>query len=314
MGVSLGSRDRGAWATGARPSYEVGWLPSDTSASGAAPWTDLPDREDLPAEVLDKVRLLPLLTVLGKRPALTTPIGVDASGAPAGWDLLKPSTWHVRVQASEPGPAAEFLRSLVIGLAVSSRPSQLQMAAIDLRGSGLGILEALPHGLTQTAYRVDFAIEILSWMAAEIRRRRAQTARRPQLAIVIDDLAELEAQGGRAASRLLNQILSAGCLAGVHVLAADGFAGRPLPGSRLGWDDDVALVVELPASSTSGVQADWAVIHTAGGTLRLVTAWLPAVDLDIVIRRIQDDGGRAGEAARGGAETLALAKPGAQPG
>ncbi len=314
MGVSLGSRGLGAWATGARSSCEVGWLPSDTSASGAAPWTDLPDREHLPARVPNKVRLLPLLTVLGKRPALTTPIGVNASGTPVSWDLMKPSTWHVRVQASEPGPAAEFLRTLVIGLAASSRPSQLQMAAIDLRGSGLGILEALPHGLTQTALRVDFAIEILSWMAAEIRRQRAQAGRRSQLAVVIDDLADLEAQGGRAASRLLNQILSTGSLAGVHVLAAHGSAGRPLPGSRLRWDDDVALVGELPSPSTPGDQADWAVIHAAGGTVRLETAWLPAADLDIVIRRIRDDGGKSGEAARGGEETVEPAKLGAQPG
>jgi hypothetical protein len=146
----------------------------------------------------ESVRLVPLLSSLGKRPTTTAVAGVDRHGVPVILNLGDEATWHV-VMLSDGGPQkSDWLRCLVASLALASKPSELQLLGVDLSGVELAFIDALPQALTDVAFRADTAIDLLAWLRDETDRRRALNRKAPQLVLVIDDL---DRQGGAEPSQ-----------------------------------------------------------------------------------------------------------------
>jgi hypothetical protein len=233
----------------------------------------------------ESVSLVPLLSSLGKRPTTTAVAGVDRHGVPVILNLGDEATWHV-VMLSDGGPQkSDWLRCLVASLALASKPSELQLLGVDLSGVELAFIDALPQALTDVAFRADTAIDLLAWLRDETDRRRALNRKAPQLVLVIDDLAALVRQTGKAALSLANRLFRVGPQAGVHIVAGwGGGSARWLQELQTGA---ACLRATALTSGMGGLRTASYGTHLSDRGWTLQCACLPVPDLDRVVRKVR---------------------------
>ena len=243
---------------------------------------------ELEAEPSAGLRLLPLMAALGEQPALTAVVGMTEAGQPLTVSLDGSACRHLWIQALAGSGKSELLRSMLLSLAISSRPAEVQVLAVDIGGRQLACLEALPHAVTDLATEASFAVELLTWLRSEGERRTANGASQPRLLLVVDGLNRVPAANRAAFDRLLAECLTSPARAGLHIwLAAD--AGT------------------TPASVGAGGRSDVCQIHAAGDVGRFAfhlgiertvveAAWLPLRELEAAVqlaRRRPSDVARA---------------------
>jgi len=247
-----------------------------------------------PSELL---RMLPLLTALGSHSAMTAVAGVDEHGVPVLLNLLHQDTWHFVVESSDNAVRSSWLRSMTASLALGTRPSELQLLGVDLTGVEQTYIEALPHALTDVAFRADNAIDLLAWLRDESDRRMTLGRQVPHLVLVIDDLGELVEQTGRVAKSLVKRLLEQGRPFGIHILA--------------GWDPAQASELAEVESTSGCARANGLITESAVtspgdfeiaiDSLRCVvrSAHLSAADMDRLARDLQRTSG-SGPGRQGG--------------
>jgi hypothetical protein len=163
-----------------------------------------------------------------------------------------------------------------LGLAMVTRPSQLQILGVDFSSRELSILESLPHAAAETAYDLATAQVNLSWLAAELRARMEEGRRWPEMVLVVEDVDGLgRGQGGRARSAM-SAMLRSGGVWGIHILGAANNPGGGLKAA--GWcRPDVARI-------TLG-DLQGAFDYSCGEeSLRLTEIRVSAVELDRIAR------------------------------
>lgn len=152
-----------------------------------------------------------------------TVLGIAADGVPLCWSLKSPSTPHAMVAGTTGSGKTVLLRSIILGLAISTHEANLKMILIDPKASdGVGAFNALwslPHLSRPVIWTQDEAIEALQ---STIRlMEREQAAARPfRVLIVVDELFDLLASGPRSDEvvALLQRLLQRGREAGIHLL------------------------------------------------------------------------------------------------
>ncbi len=254
-------------------------LGAEAVAIHAAPGGITIDVSPAPSE---PPRLLPIISSLGPYPAMTAVAGVDEHGVPVLLNLLHRNTWHLAVEASQAGDRSAWLRSIVASLAVGSRPSDLQFLGVDLTGAELAFIEALPHALTDVAFRADSAIDLLAWLRDEAERRRSRNYQTPHLVVVIDDLAALARQTGKVALALINRLFHQGSLSGVHVFAGWD-PGRKDELTGLRCPVDCARATARLANVAAPRVGDFDIVAAERSCVVRAT-YLPALDMDRVVR------------------------------
>ncbi|WP_298251566.1 FtsK/SpoIIIE domain-containing protein [uncultured Arthrobacter sp.] len=175
---------------------------------------------------------------------------------------------HLLVAGTTGSGKSEFLRTLVLGLAVDQPPELLTMLLIDYKGgSGLGSLAALPHCVgSLTDLSSESTARALTSLRAELRRRETLCAdhdasdlvdlRRvdpaacpPRLLVVIDEFRMLSEDVPGAVQDLL-RIAALGRSLGVHlVLATQRAQGAVTPDLRANITSSVLLRVQTPMES-----------------------------------------------------------------
>ena len=135
------------------------------------------------------LRLLPLMHALHDVSALNAVVGMQISGKPLILDMNKPSTWHLFAMGKSGCGKSELMRTILASLCLTSRRSQLSALGIDIGGQELGLIEALPHMLTDLATDRDFAKELILWLAQEVQRRLQIGVSKPHLFLFVDDFA-----------------------------------------------------------------------------------------------------------------------------
>ncbi|NIR28375.1 MAG: NACHT domain-containing protein, partial [Gammaproteobacteria bacterium] len=224
---------------------------------------------EIPATVDSELRLLPLMHALGDLPARTAVVGMTADGHPLTLSLDEPATQHLLVHGAAGSGKSELLRSLMLSLALTSRPGQLQILGVDLTGRELRCLEALPHALTDLATEADFARELLDWVVQEAERRRAAAVSEPRLLLLLDGYEQMPAASRPRLDDGLGRCLRLGQGAGLHVLVSA--RGREMSGLFAAAGDRETLAVaeagEAPGRFT---------FRTANEHIDATVAWLPA--------------------------------------
>lgn len=218
-------------------------------------------------------RLLDLLAASAEWRPFEVPVG--ATEGDALWITLgAPRSAHILL-ADTAGPSrSNFLRSIAVGLAVTTRPSLLQILIIDLSGRELHPLESLPHAVAETASDPLSARLSLRWLAAEFQARAVEKRAWPRMLLVVDDLSSLAAAAPRSLVEILSVFLGCGAALGIHVLAG---SERPALQNLLGTDRPVALI------EGAGPPGCYDLI-TSGRRQRFTAATLPVIDLDAVAR------------------------------
>jgi hypothetical protein len=232
------------------------------------------------------LRLLPLLMNMDRLPALHLPLGMSERGRPLVIDLQEPKSWNLLAIGSQGAGKSELLRSSLLSLALCHRRSQVQLLAIDLSGRELGVLEALPHALTDLGSERDFVDELLFWLLAELERRVLNGIRQPALILALDELQNWIALDPEINLGLLDDLLDQGPEAGVHCLLAAEVVEQDWFES-LCQRSDLAL---LDGRGSARVQAAPGTFWVAGsrGCKRIRSARLSPADLDQALDMAQE--------------------------
>jgi DNA segregation ATPase FtsK/SpoIIIE-like protein len=166
------------------------------------------------------LRLLPLMHAIHEMPALNALVGMQTSGKPLILDMNQPSTWHLLALGRAGCGKSELLRTLAASLCLTSKRSELNILGVDIGGHELGMIEAIPHILTDLATDREFAKELILWLAQEVRRRLQIGIRKPHLVLFVDDFTWLDTERSQQIHKALNEIVLKGFESGVHVIGA----------------------------------------------------------------------------------------------
>ncbi|KNC19548.1 hypothetical protein AC792_05485 [Arthrobacter sp. RIT-PI-e] len=207
----------------------------------------------------------------------TARLGRSGRG-PVVLDLVKDGP-HVLVAGTTGSGKSEFLRTLVLSLALDQPPEQLNFVLVDYKGgSGLGVLAGLPHCVgSLTDLSSESTARALTSLRAELRRRerlyadqgvhdldalrRAAPSDCPaRLAVVIDEFRMLSDEVPTAVPDLM-KIAALGRSLGVHlILATQRAQGAVTPDIRANITSSVVLRVQTAMESQdllgSGAAAD----------------------------------------------------------
>ncbi|GAB3839082.1 FtsK/SpoIIIE domain-containing protein [Dactylosporangium cerinum] len=134
---------------------------------------------------------------------LAVPIGSDPEGRAILVDLRDGSEGgmgpHGLVVGAAGAGTSELLRSLVLGLAVTNSPAELNILAVDFGGATFAGLEALPH---LAGIVVDDVPRLVHVLLGEVdRRQQADPGRRPRLLVVIDEFGSSSPRSRRPSTR-----------------------------------------------------------------------------------------------------------------
>lgn len=234
---------------------------------------------EIPRHATGELRLLPFMRSLGDIGELTAVVGRNMD---MGAELLPLRAWrhaHLIVQGSTSTGKSELLRTLLISLALTSRPSQVALLGIDIGGRELTALEAIPHRGEALATRPQAAVRMIERLRAEATRRRLKRIASPRIACFIDDLAWLSRDRRCEVLKHLLHLIEFGGHVGMHI-----FAGLRTPSMRLlaplAADCLPQQVCSLLAIE-SGTQYMRTFEMSWGGEPRAVqAAWMSVHDID----------------------------------
>ncbi|MGA9531229.1 MAG: FtsK/SpoIIIE domain-containing protein [Anaerolineales bacterium] len=233
---------------------------------------------DVAAEPEPDLRLLPLMQAIGDLPPRSAVIGMTAQDHPLTLCLRDPASQHLLISGPVGSGKSELLRTLLLSLALTSRPAQLQAVGIDLSGRELACLESLPHALTDLGSGPGFALELLEWLDGEIDRRRQSSVADPAIVLLVDDWDRLLPNIAGRAQAAMCKCLTVGADVGVHLLLAAAEFGQ-----NVGWLAEGQGVCTARAGSQPGQ------FEFRGGELEVMAsvAWIPAVELSAAVELAQ---------------------------
>jgi len=229
------------------------------------------------------LRLLPLLGALDERVPLTALVGMSDQGRPLVMDLRQEDSWHLWIEGPKGCGKSELLRTLIISLALGSRPSQLKLLGIDMTGQELAMIEALPHALARLATNVRHATEMVFWLEREIERRLRDRILQPAIVLVVDDLAWMDLRPTRGLTGGFRRLLSNAERAGVHLLGASRSIQTPHVRRTLCAS---GLTKAMPGPQGEEDLGMFEFRSTRGKRRRARIAWLSAADIQRAVARI----------------------------
>jgi S-DNA-T family DNA segregation ATPase FtsK/SpoIIIE len=246
---------------------------------------------EVPRADPEPVRLLGLLGAIGQPPPVTACLGLSDDGRPLLLRLPSPDVAHVLVAGATGSGKTELMRSLVVSLALLNRQARLQLALIDPKARGFLPLAGLPHLVAEVASDSGPALALLDRLMTEMDRRDREGAAAPRVVVVVDELLDVLAVGGKAAEAALTRLAQRGREAGLHLLAGTQKPSAAALGSMLKANFPVRLVGRVGSAEDARVasgqagtgaekllgQGDFLVV-AGGRTTRFQAAWLPARD------------------------------------
>ncbi|GAA1543784.1 hypothetical protein GCM10009827_074400 [Dactylosporangium maewongense] len=231
-----------------------------------------PPRRPLVEESADGLQAVPFPTLYGIDPLtfdpaatwttpgnLTVPIGTDPDGRPVLLDLREPGHGgtgpHGLVVGAVGSGKSELLRTLIIGLAVTNSPAELNILPVDFRGGAtFAGLETLPHlaglalDLGDDLSLVDRFKDVVQ--GEVVRRQEPFTERRPHLLVVVDEF-DAMLTTDPSLIETFGTICRHGRALGIHLLLAGQRVQR---GWLRGLEADLSLRIALRTGSASESQ------------------------------------------------------------
>lgn len=212
---------------------------------------------EVPRETPRQVLLAELLTRVKTVPPMCAALGTDGEGGPLLLRIDSPDVAHVLISGTTGSGKTVLERTLLLSLAMTNRPGQLQLVLIDPKGRGLELLAGLPHcwqGLGVVEEPGDAALALAALLAEMERRDRARV-RMPHIVVAIDELADLLLTGGQPVAEALTRLTQRGREAGIHVIAATQRPAAALVGGAVKANFPVRLVGSVTSADDARVAA-----------------------------------------------------------
>lgn len=245
------------------------------------------------------VRLLALLRHLSHMPPYTACIGLAENGRPLLIRLSSPDVSHILVAGTTGSGKTELMRALVTSLALTHRQSQLQLALVDPKSRGFGLLAGLPHLMAPVATDRRDIVDLLDRLVAEMERRDAASRSLPRIVVVVDELTDLMASAGKEVEGALTRLAQRGREAGMHLVAgaqkpASAVLGTMLKANfparlvgRVGSVEDARVATGLSGSCAEKLKGRGDFLAVAAGSVtRFQAAWIPPQDWPEVNRQV----------------------------
>jgi len=213
---------------------------------------------EIPRDDPQPVRLLPLFRQLhdvrigtirahpgasGREPAkaavppVTAILGLAEDGSPLLIRLPSPDVAHILVAGTTGSGKTVLLQAMILSLAMTNpapclrtggREGGLALVLVDPKGHAFRLFEGLPHLVRPVIREIGGTVEALQSLVRLMERRsRASPVMggeplqgQPQVALVVDELADLLMVGGRPMREALTRLTQRGREAGIHVIAA----------------------------------------------------------------------------------------------
>lgn len=232
---------------------------------------------DVSVEAVRGPALLWLLDALGTSLSGEVIAGIDRTGRPVTLSLDDSGSSHVIIRGPQGSGKSELLRTLLIGMALEYRPSEMQFIGIDIGGRELALLESLPQHMIDIGTELEYAEELINWLAQLVDLRLSSGTTQPRIVLLCDDIGPL----APSALQTLDSIVASGPQAGVHMLAADREAEQG------GWAPakDAKRCLEIAAISRA--EPGRFVVRSPYPGGEFLAAFVPAADLDSAVRRIK---------------------------
>ena len=246
---------------------------------------------EVPRADAEPVRFLPLLRNLPALPPFTACLGLAEDGRPLLIRLPSPDVAHILVAGATGSGKTELMRTIIVSLAITYRPAQLQLALIDPKGRGFAPLARFRHCVGPIATRPDETLTLLDRLVAEMERRDREGVSQPRIVIAIDELTDLLTTSGKRVELALTRIAQRGREAGLHLLAgaqkpASTVLGPLLKANfpvrlvgRVGSAEDARVATGIGASGAEKLmgRGDFLAVYASQVT-RFQAAWIPAKD------------------------------------
>jgi len=271
---------------------------------------------EVPREQSETVQLLPLNARLPQVPRQTAILGLDEEGVPLLLRLPSPEVGHVLVAGTTGSGKTALARSIVLSLAMNNRQSDVQLAIIDPKRRGFGLLDGLPHLVRPVAWDQDEAVDLLREIIERMEWRDREQAQEPRLVVVIDEMADLVTMGGPIVEQSITRLTQRGREAGIHVIGCTQKPTASAIGSLVKSNFPVRLVgsVTCPedgkvATGLKGVGAEKLMgrgdflLVIKGETIRFQAAYIGNEDIAASVEHLRDED-------RSRSPVLALPSPG----
>jgi DNA segregation ATPase FtsK/SpoIIIE, S-DNA-T family len=174
---------------------------------------------EVPRDLPEPVRLLPLCQRIGQTPPVTAVLGLDDEGTPLLLRLPSPDVVHVLVAGTTGSGKTALARTALLSLALYNPLDDLRLVLIDPKGRGFAPLAGLPHVIGRVAASSESGVKALVWLVKEMERRDSQGVSSPAIVVGVDELADLLITGGKAAEGALVRLAQRGREAGIHLIA-----------------------------------------------------------------------------------------------
>lgn len=220
-------------------------------------------------------------------------LGLDSDGVPVLMRLSAPDVAHILIAGTTGSGKTEAAKTMIASMLMFQKPRELQLIIIDPKGAAFRVFEGAPHLLCPIVRSVEDATANLEWLVAEMERREEHRILKPRIVVLLDELADLLMQGGRAMEENLTRIIQRGRSAGISVIACTQKPTSSAVGSLVKANFPVRLVGKVTsaveAHVASGVAGSGAeklvgrgdfILIGAGDKVRLHAALLPSSDYD----------------------------------
>ena len=178
------------------------------------------------------VPLLELLERLPSLPPVTTTLGLSPKGIPVVLNLVEDNIGHILVAGGSQAGKTALLRSMALSLGMTSRQSQVQLAAIsphEHKGAEeLRLLNYIPHMLLPLVRSAAAIHDALGFLDDEMRYRLHHRRLQPAIVVLVDELESVLAAGGQPTRERLASLLQSGGQAGIYLALS---TNQPLAGS-----------------------------------------------------------------------------------
>ena len=204
------------------------------------------------------VALLDLLPLLSDLPPVTATLGLDENGRPILLDFDNPDVSHILIAGDSGSGKTTLLRTLAMSLALKNRQSRLQLLVIDpetaVSRHSFAILQPLsflPHMLAGISYRLEEAVETLSFLHGEMEYRRKQEVELPTIVMMIDKVDHILETGGDAVREPLQGLLQYGATVGIHCVLSTQRPETALLNNQLRANLPVRIVGQVNDETTA---------------------------------------------------------------
>lgn len=206
-----------------------------------------------PEAEITSIRLRQLLRNLPTLPPFTAVLGLAQDGRPLLIRLSSPEVAHVLIAGTTGAGKTELMRALLLSLALSNRPSQLQFVLVDPKGCGLGPLAGLPHNLTSVLSEAGEIARWLKRLATEMERRDRQGVNAPRVVIAVDELTDLLTTSSAEVEAALTRLAQRGREAGLHLIAGTQRPSSAVLGALLKANFPTRLVGRVASADDARV-------------------------------------------------------------